>query len=300
MAGSSSEVIKSLIVNVVIASAKGVGAALTGSGAMLAETLHSFADCGNQLLLLFGIRRSRRPADAAHPLGYGREMYFYSFIVALLLFTGGGVFSIYEGIHKLEHPEPVGDVTSGIIILAISILLEGWATLGNLKTMKARRGQVGLYKYLRDTKDSDLVVVFGENSAAVLGLLFAIGALVAAKLTDDGRWDAIGSLAIGVVLVGVAIFLAREVKALLVGECADPAILKTAEELALAEPTIARVIRILTVQQGPGEILVAMKLQFKPGLESDAMVDVINKFERDLEARVPDVKWTFIEPDRED
>jgi len=300
MAGSSSEVIKSLIVNMVIASSKGVGAVLTGSGAMLAETLHSFADCGNQLLLLFGIRRSRRPADASHPLGYGREMYFYSFIVALLLFTGGGVFSIYEGIHKLEHPEPVGDVTSGLIILAISILLEGWATLGNLKTMKARRGQVGLYKYLRDTKDSDLVVVFGENSAAVLGLLFAMAALVAAKLTDDGRWDAIGSLAIGVVLVGVAIFLAREVKALLVGECADPAILKTAEELALAEPTIARVIRILTVQQGPGEILVAMKLQFKPGLESDAMVDIINKFERDLEARVPDVKWTFIEPDRED
>ena len=300
MAGSSSEVIKSLIVNLVIATAKGVGAVLTGSGAMLAETLHSFADCGNQLLLLFGIRRSRRPADAAHPLGYGREMYFYSFIVALLLFTGGGVFSIYEGIHKLEHPEPVGDVTSGLIILALSILLEGWATLGNLKTMKARRGQTGLYKYLRDTKDSDLVVVFGENSAAVLGLTFAIAALVAAKSTNDGRWDAIGSLAIGVVLVGVAIFLAREVKALLVGECADPAILTTAEELALAEPTIARVIRILTVQQGPGEILVAMKLQFKPGLESDAMVDVINRFERELEARVPDVKWTFIEPDRED
>jgi cation diffusion facilitator family transporter len=300
MAGSTSEVIKSLIVNVVIASAKGVGAAITGSGAMLAETLHSFADCGNQLLLLFGIRRSQRPADATHPLGYGREMYFYSFIVALLLFTGGGVFSIYEGIHKLEHPEPVGDVRSGLVILAISILLEGWATLGNLKTIKARRGEVGLYKYLRDTKDSDLVVVFGENSAAVLGLSFAITALAVAKATDDGRWDAVGSLAIGVVLVGVAIFLAREVKALLVGECADPAILKTAEELALAEPTIARVIRILTVQQGPGEILVAMKLQFKSGLDSDAMVDVINRFERDLEARVPDVKWTFIEPDNAD
>jgi len=300
MAGSTSEVIKSLIVNVVIASSKGVGAALTGSGAMLAETLHSFADCGNQLLLLFGIRRSQKPADATHPLGYGREMYFYSFIVALLLFTGGGVFSIYEGIHKLEHPEPVGDVRSGLVILVISILLEGWATLGNLKTMKARRGQVGLYKYLRDTKDSDLVVVFGENSAAVLGLSFAIAALAISKATDDGRWDAAGSLAIGVVLVGVAIFLAREVKALLVGECADPAILKTAEELALAEPTIARVVRILTVQQGPGEILVAMKLQFKSGLDSDAMVDVINRFERDLEARVPDVKWSFIEPDNAD
>src|SRR5215212_5539557 len=124
MAGSTSEVIKSLIVNVVIASAKGVGAAITGSGAMLAETLHSFADCGNQVLLLFGIRRSRRPADAAHPLGYGREMYFYSFIVALLLFTGGGVFSIYEGVHKMRHPEAVGDIGVAIIILGVSLLLE--------------------------------------------------------------------------------------------------------------------------------------------------------------------------------
>ena len=300
MAGDTSHIIQSLIANGVIVVSKGVAAVFTGSGAMLAETLHSAADCGNQLLLLLGVKRAQRPPDASHPLGYGRVVYFWSFMVALLLFTGGGVFSIYEGIHKLEHPEPVGDVRSGLIILAISILLEGWATLGNLKTMKARRGQTGLYKYLRDTKDSDLVVVFGENCAAVLGLTFAIAALVAAKSTNDGRWDAIGSLAIGVVLAGVAIFLAREVKALLVGECADPAILKTAEELALAEPTIARVIRILTVQQGPGEILVAMKLQFKPGLESDAMVDVINRFERDLEARVPDVKWTFIEPDRED
>jgi cation diffusion facilitator family transporter len=300
MAGSTSEVIKSLIVNVVIASSKGVGAAITGSGAMLAETLHSFADCGNQILLLFGMRRSQKPADAAHPLGYGREMYFYSFIVALLLFTGGGVFSIYEGVHKLEHPEPVGDLRSGLVILVISILLEGWATLGNLKTMRERRGSVGLLRYLRDTKDSDLVVVFGENSAAVLGLTFAISALVVAKVTDDGRWDAAGSLAIGLVLVAVAIFLAREVKALLVGECADPAILRTAEELALAEPTIERVIRILTVQQGPGEILVAMKILFKSGVDSDAMVEVINGFERNLEARVPDVKWSFIEPDNAD
>ena len=300
MAGSSSEVIKSLIVNVVIASSKGVGAVLTGSGAMLAETLHSFADCGNQLLLLFGIRRSRKPADATHPLGYGREMYFYSFIVALLLFSGGGVFSIYEGIHKLEHPEPIGDVTSGLVILAISILLEGWATLGNLKTIRQRRGERSLFQYLRDTKDSDLVVVFGENSAAVLGLAFAMTALVIAQQTGDGRWDAAGSLAIGLVLVAVAIFLAREVKALLVGECADPAILKTAEELALAEPTIERVLRILTVQQGPGEVLVAMKLKFKSGIDSDTLVGAINRFEASLAARIPDVKWSFIEPDHAD
>ena len=144
------------------------------------------------------------------------------------------------------------------------------------------------------------MVVFGENSAAVLGLSFAIAALAIAKVTDDGRWDAVGSLAIGLVLVAVAIFLAREVKALLVGECADPSIIKTAEELAITDPLIERVVRILTVQQGPGEILVAMKLKFKSGVDSDTLVEAINKFERDLKARVPDVKWSFVEPDHAD
>ena len=168
MAGSSGEVIKSLIVNSIIAASKGVGAAITGSGAMLAETLHSAADCGNQLLLLFGIKQSQKPADADHPLGYGRNMYFYSFIVALLLFSGGGMFSIYEGVHKLQHPEPVGDMTIGIVILVLAILLEGWATLGNIKVLNKKRGAMPLFKYLKQTKDSDLVVVFGENSAACL------------------------------------------------------------------------------------------------------------------------------------
>src|SRR4249920_1550720 len=129
MSGSTGEVLKSLAVNVVIASAKGVAAAITGSGAMLAETLHSFADCGNQILLLVGIKQSARPPDARHPLGYGRNMYFYSFIVALLLFTGGGMFSIYEGVHKMRHPEEVGDITIALIILGFSIALEGWSTL---------------------------------------------------------------------------------------------------------------------------------------------------------------------------
>src|SRR5678816_3015363 len=211
MAGESTgEILKSLAVNAVIAASKGVAAGITGSGAMLAETLHSFADCGNQLLLLVGINRSRRPPDSKHPLGYGRDMYFYSFIVALLLFTGGGVFSIYEGIHKLQHPEAVGDITIALVILGLSIALEGWSTLGNIKVMNQRRGATPFFRYLRDSKDSDLIVVFGENSAAVLGLLLAMIALVLAYETGDGRWDAVGSLAIGLVLVGVATFLARE------------------------------------------------------------------------------------------
>ncbi|HZJ62981.1 MAG TPA: cation diffusion facilitator family transporter [Kofleriaceae bacterium] len=294
---STGEILKSLAVNVIIATSKGVAAFITGSGAMLAETLHSFADCGNQLLLLKGVRATRKPADRTHPLGYGRNMYFYSFIVALLLFFGGGVFSIYEGVHKIEHPEAVNDVGIALVILVLSIGLEGWSTLGNIKLMNQRRGQTPFLRYLRDTKDSDLIVVFGENSAAVLGLLLAMIALVLAYETGDGRWDAVGSLAIGLVLVGVATFLAREVKSLLVGEAADPKMLRTFNELADIDPNVERVLNVLTLQQGPGEIVVAAKLKFRSDLSTDALVDAINAFERELKQRVPEVRWSFIEPD---
>jgi cation diffusion facilitator family transporter len=294
---STGEILKSLAVNVIIATSKGVAAFLTGSGAMLAETLHSFADCGNQLLLLKGVRATRKPADHTHPLGYGRNMYFYSFIVALLLFFGGGVFSIYEGVHKIEHPEAVNDVGIALVILVLSIGLEGWSTLGNIKVMNQRRGATPFLRYLRETKDSDLIVVFGENSAAVLGLLLAMIALLLAYETGDGRWDAVGSLAIGLVLVGVATFLAREVKSLLVGEAADPRMLRTFNELADIDPNVERVLNVLTLQQGPGEIVVAAKLKFRSDLSTDALVDAINAFERELKQRVPEVRWSFIEPD---
>lgn len=300
MAGNTGEVLKSLAVNSVIATSKGIAAAITGSGAMLAETLHSFADCGNQLLLLLGIRQSKKPPDAKHPLGYGRSMYFWSFIVALLLFAGGGMFSIYEGVHKIQHPEAVGDITIAMVILGLSIALEGWSTYGNIKLMNARRGKTPFFRYMRETKDSDLIVVFGENSAAVLGLVLAAVFIVISKLTNDGRWDAVGSLAIGVVLVGVATFLAGEVKSLLVGEGADPLVIAAAEKLVQEDPNVEKLIRILSIQQGPGEILVAMKLKFKDGLTTKELVSAINAFEAELEKRVPEVKWSFIEPDDTD
>lgn len=297
---STGEILKSLAVNLIIAASKGVAAFITGSGAMLAETIHSFADCGNQLLLLQGVRATRRPPDHAHPLGYGRTMYFYSFIVALLLFFGGGVFSIYEGVHKIEHPEPVGDIGVALIILVISIALEGWSTLGNIRLMNRRRGTTGFWRYLSATKDSDLIVVFGENSAAVLGLVLALISIGVAHQTGDGRWDAVGSIAIGGVLIFVATFLAREIKSLLVGEAADPALLRSFEELAGGDPNVERVLNVLTLQQGPGEIVVAAKLKFRPGMDSDALVEAINGFERALKARVPEVRWSFIEPDNVD
>jgi len=288
--GSTSEVIKSLVVNVAIAVAKGIAAVISGSGAMLAETLHSFADCGNQILLLVGARSARRPADDKHPLGYGRAMYYYSFIVALLLFFGGGVFSVREGWEKIRHPEPVESITLATAILAFSFLLEGWSLYGNIKEINKRRGAKAFVRYLKDTTDSDLIVVFGENSAAVIGLIFAMIALVLAKETGDGRWDGVGSLVIGLVLLGVATFLGREVKSLLVGEAADASLTKACEELAAADPNVERVLRVLTLQQGPGEIVVALKLEMRAGMVTAELVEAINSFERQLKLRVPEVR----------
>jgi cation diffusion facilitator family transporter len=299
MAGSSSaHIIQSLLANTVIAASKGVAAVITGSGALLAETIHSSADCGNQLLLLLGVKQARRPADPRHPLGYGRALYFWSFMVAMLLFTGGGMFSIYEGIHKIRHPEEVGNILVGVVVLLIALALEGWATVGNIVELNKRRGNIGFFRFLRETKDSDLVVVFGENAAAVLGLALALAALAIAKSTGDGRWDGGGSLAVGVVLVGVAVFLAIEIKSLLVGESADPAIEQQVRELAEADPYVQEVLQLVTVQQGPGEIVVAMKVRFTSGLTSGGEVEqVINAFEDRLRAARPEARWCFIEPD---
>jgi cation diffusion facilitator family transporter len=298
---STGQIIQSLVVNVLIAVSKAVAAVITQSGAMLAEALHSFSDCGNQLLLLFGVRRARKPADAKHPLGHGRTLYFWSFIVALLLFTGGGVFSIHEGIHKLEDPEPVGPILTGVIILVISLALEGYSCLSNIRELNKRRGAVPFVRYLRQTKDSDLIVVFGENFAAVIGLVFALVAIVMAKETGDGRWDAAGSLAIGVVLVGVALFLANEIRSLLVGESADASTEEGVREVVRADPNVVDLIRMMTIQQGPGEVLVALKLRWKPGLTTGEELErLTNELEARIASRCPDVKWTFVEPDLTD
>ncbi len=294
---SARHIIQSLLVNVAIAVVKSIAAYFTKSGSMLAEALHSFSDCGNQILLLIGVRQAKKPADDKHPFGYGRAVYFWSFMVAMMLFLGGGMFSIYEGVHKIREPEPVERVWLGVGILAISLVLEGGATLSNIKELNKRRGKKAFYQYLKDTTDSDLVVVFGENSAAVLGLAFAIAALLLASATGDGRWDGIGSAAIGVVLVGVAIFLATEVSSLLLGEAADPDIDGVARELAKTFPEMEGVLNVLTMQQGPGEVLVHIKIAFLATLTVEECCRVINDFEERLRAARPEVRWVFVEPD---
>ncbi len=290
-------VVQSLVVNLLIVVSKGFAAFMTGSGALLAETIHSFADCANQGLLLVGIKQSKRPADEAHPFGYGMSVYFWSFMVAMLLFSIGGMFSIYEGIHKFNSPEPVKEIGWGIGILLFSICLEGYAMFSNIVELNKRKGQTNFFKYLKITKDSDLIVIFGENSAAVLGLILALFAMLTSYYTGDGRYDAVGSLAIGVVLILVAIFLSVEIKSLLIGESADPIINATVLELISKNIQIESLIHCRSIQQGPGKVLVCMKIKCIPNINTQEISRLINDLEQQLRRIHPEVKWIYVEPD---
>jgi cation diffusion facilitator family transporter len=294
---STAHIWQAFFTNLGIAVIKIVAAVFTKSGAMLAESIHSASDCTNQILLLLGVRSAAKTPDAAHPLGYGRSLYFWSFLVALLLFTAGGVFSVYEGIHKIAEPEPLSHVEAGLVVLFLAFCLEGWSTYQNLVEMKKRRGDVPLLRYMRETKDSDLIVIFGENSAATGGLLLAMLALVTAWATGDARWDGVGSFLVGVVLIGVAVFLAVEVKSLLIGERADPLLEADVRQVAAKTPAVVELLRLITVQQGPGEVMVAMKLRLRSELSIDEAVEVINAFEKALRQVRPEIRWCFVEPD---
>lgn len=290
-------IIQSLLVNVVIAIFKGLAAFMTGSGAMFAETIHSFADCANQLLLLVGVKQSRRLPNEKHPIGYGRAAYFWSFMVAMLLFSVGGMFSVYEGVHKFNRPEPVEQIIWALAIIFFAIVLEGYSTISNIKEINKRRGSKTFFGYISSTKDSDLIVVFGENSAAVLGLIVALIALLAAHYTGDGRYDAVGSVVIGVILILVAVFLATEVKSLLIGESADAVIFEEIRATAAAHPEIIEIINCRAIQQGPGEVLACVKIKCHPTLTTLQLSTLINSFEHQLRSRAPEVKWLYVEPD---
>lgn len=290
-------IIQSLIVNLLIVVAKAFAAFMTKSGAMLAETIHSFADCSNQALLLLGVKQSHKPADKEHPFGHGKEIYFWSFMVAMLLFSVGGMFSIYEGIHKFNAPEPVQQIYWGVGILLLSLCLESYACYSNIVELNKRRSETGFFKYLKATKDSDLIVIFGENGAAVIGLLIALAALIISYYTGDGRYDAIGSLAIGVVLICVAIFLSIEVKSLLIGESGDVKIGDIINELIANTDEIESLINYKSIQQSPNEVLVCIKIKCVHYITIQKLSLVINKFEQDLRTKRPDVKWIYVEPD---
>jgi cation diffusion facilitator family transporter len=295
---STKVVVTGLAVNGTIAVAKGIAAAISGSGSMLAEAIHTASDCINSIFLLIGLRQATQGATEKHPLGTGRASYFWSFIVALMLFFGGGVFSIGEGIEKIIHKEPVHHIELGIGILLFSIVLEMFALAQCLRAIDKKRGSASRREYLAVTKDAELVVCTGENFAAVVGNMFALAALLAARFIDS-RFDGVGGVMVGLVLVWVAVFLARKVKGLLLGERADPQIEEQVRLAAKDDPKIVEVLRLITVQQGPGEVLVAAKLRFDEKISGKELTESINQFEARVRKREPEVKWQFIEPDFE-
>jgi cation diffusion facilitator family transporter len=285
--------------NFAIFVSKLVAAVLTGSGSMAAEAVHSLADCGNQGLLLLGMKRAKRPPSPDFPLGYGKAIYFWSFLVALLLFTVGGVFSVYEGMHKLTHPEPMKWPWLAVGVLTFGILAEGFSMWGCMREVNKARGKQSLWRWFRDSRQSELIVIFGEDLAALFGLLFALIAVLATMLTGDPFYDAAGSIVIGVLLVVVAIFVAKEVHDLLIGQSVDPEQRAAMQKFIEMQPEIKRVFNVITLQLGP-EIMVAIKAEMNRFLSPKDMIDDINNVEARFKQQFPDVRWCFFEPDVRD
>jgi len=282
--------------NFAIAVAKFVAAFFTGSSSMLAEAVHSSADCGNQLLLLLGLKRAKRPPNLEYPLGYGKEIYFWSFIVALMLFSLGGMFSIYEGWHKLHETEAISFPLVALGVLAFSIAAESVSMWGCLREVNKIRGDQPIWTWFRRSRNAELVVIFGEDLAALLGLTIAFVAVLATWITGNPLYDALGSIAIGVLLVVVAVLVAVEVKALLIGQGVEPEVRREMMAFLGAQPKVERVIELLTLHMG-ADVAVAVKAQLAEYPTQREMVDGINVIERDFKARFPQVAWIFFEPD---
>ncbi len=263
---------------------------------MLAEAIHSYADTGNQVLLYLGLKQSQRPPDKEHPLGYGKLSYFWSFIVALLLFSMGGLFSIYEGVHKLTHPEALSQVWVALAVLVVAIFLEGASLLGCLREIRRVRGERPFRDWLKHTRNSELVVVLGEDIGAQVGLIFALGFLIAAAITGNPVYDALGSICIGLVLIVISLFISWRIRALLVGRSADPEIRRLIDEIISRQDGIDFVFHIITIQFGPDTMLAA-KIKMRDGVTIETAVASINALEKELKDRIPKLKWCFIEPD---
>jgi len=295
-ADSLKSILYALGANFAIFLAKLAAALFTGSGAMLAEAVHSLADTGNQGLLLLGIRSAKRPPSPEYPLGHGKEIYFWSFIVALILFSMGGLFSIYEGYHKLHDPEPLKSPIVALAVLLFSLGAESMSLWGCVREVnKERRGRSFIH-WFRETRNSALLVVFGEDIAALLGLAFATLAVLLTIITANPLFDALGSMGIGVLLVAVAFFIGLETKSLLVGQGVDPAIRQNMVLLLNERPEIETVLNVLTMQLGD-DVMVAVKAKMHPAGSEQLLIANINTCEQALKAAFPQVHFLFFEPD---
>jgi cation diffusion facilitator family transporter len=283
--------------NFAIFIAKSVAAAITGSGAMLAEAVHSLADCGNQGLLLLGIRRARKPPSPDYPLGHGKEIFFWSFLVALMLFSVGGMFSLYEGWHKLHAPEALNRPWIAVGVLVFGIVAESVSMRACMVEVNKARGELTLWQWFRQSRQAELVVIFGEDLAALLGLVFALLAVLATIATGNPIYDAIGTLGIGVLLIVVAIFVAIAVAGLMIGQSVEPRQREAIRQFLLGRPEVAEIFSLITLQLG-NEILVSVQARMQdPGASTADCIARINASEAALRQAFPDVRWCFFEPD---
>jgi cation diffusion facilitator family transporter len=282
--------------NLSIAAAKGVAAWFTGSSAMLAETVHSLADSCNQMLLLVGMRQSRQPASPEFPLGKGKAIYFWSFLVAVMLFTVGGMFSIYEGWHKLHHPEPLTQWWWAVGVLVFSLGAEGISTRAALQEAARERRGRSLFRWFHESRKAELVVIVGEDMAAMMGLSVALLAVCLAVWTGNPMWDAIGTIVIGVLLIVVAVFVAIEVKAMLIGQSVDPVAQAQMRQFLDDRPEIGNVISLITLQLG-SDVLVSVQAEMREEQSARSLALQINTVERAFKQAFPDVRWSFFEPD---
>jgi cation diffusion facilitator family transporter len=294
-ASSMKVVIAALIGNGLIAITKFSAAFYTGSSAMFSEAVHSVVDTGNQALLIFGLKRSDRPADERHPFGYGKEVFFWAFVVAILLFAVGAGVSIYEGVHRLHAPEPVSSPVINYIVLGLAMIFEGGAWWVAYKEFNRIRGTRSWFRAVVEVKDPSILTVLMEDSAAMLGLMVAFVGIFLSDALDMPMLDGVASIVIGCILAGAAALLAYETKALLIGEAASPRVVSSVRSIAAAEQNIAHTNEILTMHVGPEDILVNLSVDFRDGVPSEAVEATISRMERQIKATHPRVTRVFIE-----
>lgn len=294
---SRKAIIAAFAANVGVAVMKFVGFAVTGSASLLAEASHSVADTANQGLLMIGGKRANRRPDAKHPFGYGRERYFWSFLVALGLFSMGGVFAIFEGVNKLRHPHEPGDLWVGLLVLTGSMGFELYSLVTAIRQSRPDRNDRSWWTYIRDSRTPELPVVLLEDTGALCGLLIAMSGIALAHFTGNARWDAVGSLAIGVLLIVIAGVLAVELKSLLIGESASSEKRQAILDAITGSPSVVQLIHLRTEHIGPDELLVGAKLQFDGSLSIEQLAGVIDEVERRVRAAVPEAGLIYIEPD---
>lgn len=295
--GGTRAIVAALLANLFIAASKFVAFVFSGSSAMLAESVHSLADTGNQGLLLLGGRKSRKRADAAHPFGYGRERFVYAFVVSIILFSVGGVFSLYEGIEKVQHPHELEVLWLPIVILSLAIIAESFSFRTAIKESNHVRGKQGWIEFIRHAKAPELPIVLLEDFAALIGLVLALGGVGLTIVTGDPVFDAVGTIAIGVLLILVAIVLGVETKSLLVGEGASPADTVRIRDAINANPRVEALIHMKTMYLGPDELLVGAKVAFARSKKLADVAAAIDAVEAGIREAVPVARVIYIEPD---